>query len=138
MEAGMKGKSKDKTTLVLGIIVSLAVLVTMVFYLSGGFNVGSLSTTVIVFVIVGLAIFVIFGKIKSIKRGLPAQDEMSKKTMQKAGYYAWLVTIYIALAASYFSDEIGIIGRHVGFIILIGSAITFFVFYLWFSRRGDV
>jgi hypothetical protein len=134
----MNEKSRDKMGIVLGVMITLAVIVTMGLYvMSAGFDIGSLSTSFIVIIIVGLAAFVIFDRAKSVKRGLPAQDELSKKTMQKAGYYAWMVTIYLALAASYLSDEYGIIGRHVGFIIIVGSALIFFAFYFWFSWRGD-
>ena len=135
----MKGKTSDKMGIILGVVISLAVIASaLVWVLSTGFDFGSLIGSGIIIIIAGLATFVIIGRARSFKRGLPAQDELSKRTMHKAGYYAWIVTIYLALAASYFSDEFGIIGRHVGYIILMGSALLFFVFYFWIGRKGDV
>ncbi len=135
----MKEKAGDKTALFIGVIVLLVVISTAGLYVfSAGFEPGSISVAVIMLIIAGLAAFVLVGRARSIRRGLPAQDEFTKRTMQRAGYYTWLVTIYLTLAVSYLSDEYGIIGRHVGYSIIIGSSIMFFVFYLWFNRKGDV
>jgi hypothetical protein len=135
----MKGKNVDKMGVILGVIITLTVMATALVWVSAaGFDPGSIIGSGIIIIISVLAAFVIIGKARSVKRGLPAQDELSKKTMYKAGYYAWIATIYLSLAASYFSDEFGIIGRHVGYIILMGSALLFFVFYFWIGRKGDV
>jgi len=134
------GKTKGKMGTIMDVLISLAVIITMGIYISvARFDIGSMSTIFILLILVGLATFVVTGRAKSIKRGLPAQDEMSKRMMQKAGYYTWLVTIYLALGIPYVSEMIGIevIGRHVSAIIISGSALLFFGFYFWFSRRGD-
>jgi hypothetical protein len=138
----MKGKSWDRMSVLMGAVISIAVIATMAVYLlSAGFDAGSLSMTTIIFIIVGLAAFVISGRMKSIKRGLPAHDELSKRTMQKAGYYTFLCMIYLALATQFVPEFLGwpeLLGMHVSEIIIIGSALSFFGFYLWFSRKGDI
>ena len=128
---------KEKFQVMLMLVVSLMVVVTIGIYLmSAGFDFGSMSTSLIVIVIAIFATYIAVTRAKSVRRGLPAQDELTKKTMHKAGYYTFLCTIYLALAIPWISEEI--IGRHVSAIIIIGSALLFFVFYLWFSRKGDV
>lgn len=128
---------KDKHSVIIMFIVSVAVFATVGLYLiASNFDFGSLSTSLIVIVIAVFATYIAVTRAKSVRRGLPAGDELTKRLSHKAGYYTFLCTIYLALGVSFFSDDFEIIGRHVGYIIILGSAIMFFVFYFWFNWRG--
>ena len=138
---------KDKVSLAIGLVVVAAVIVTLGVYMLAvpEINVGTLMTPLIVIVLVALAFWVLRDRAKSIKQGLPAQDEMSRKIWHKSGYYAWLVTIYICLGLSWANEILmedfgfgGLIARHMAFAILALSALTFFILYFWFSRKGNV
>lgn len=142
----MKGGKTDKMGIILGMGISAAVIVTLGLYISmAEINFAVMFESFIVIMLVVFATFVVIGKAKSVKRGLPASDELTKKVMHKAGYYTFLCTIYLALGTGFYNslflEDAGLqeleVGQVTG-IIIIGSALLFFLFYFWFNRKGDV
>lgn len=141
---------KDKILVYgLGIGILLAVIGTLIFYgLGASLNGLDLPEYMIispVIILVLLATWTLKDRIRSVRSGLPIKDEMSKKFEHKAGYYAWLATIWICLGLSWANEILvedfgfsGLIARHMAFAILLLSALTFFILWFWFRRRGDV
>jgi len=75
----------------------------------------------------------------SMKTGQPEKDEMTVKLNHKAGYYAWIVTIYIALAVGWVADDVpGIAPRHASTAVLLLSAIAYFIILAALKFRGDL
>ena len=140
-----EGRHKDRNTIVLGIATAALVIVTLAaYFLFSGGQSGEITLVIIALVIVVMALFVFREKFRSYKSGLPASDEMSKRTMQKAGYYAWLVSIYALLASRMLGEEAAEAAGDaslVGSYMMIGGivipALAFFAMYFWFGRRGD-
>jgi peptidoglycan/LPS O-acetylase OafA/YrhL len=90
----------------------------------------------IILVIVGFALFIGFSRLKSERRGEPAEDELSKKTLQKASSLSYYISIYMWLAVSYYSDKTTLHTHTlIGFGIL-GMAIIFFASWLYFKLKG--
>lgn len=83
---------------------------------------------------------------ESVKKGIPQEDERSERVKQKAGYYTFLISIYMLLAIGYYSDvssenpglpAIRDISQATG--IAIGfMALTFGICWWYFNRKGDV
>lgn len=127
---------KDKTRLIIGAVVILAVVGTLALYIVSdeGIDVMELVGIVLVpLLLVFGAFFILWRKAKSIKSGLPMEDEYSKKISYRAGYYAYLVSIYVALAGMFFelkSDELGAA-------VIIIPAMVFMGSYLYLERKGD-
>ena len=100
----------------------------------------------IILVVFALVIFWIFWKwMKANKAGLPVEDEMSKKTWQKAGFCAWLVSIYAILGSRIVGEKVAeaagdctLVGTYMMVGGLVVPTLTFFVLYFWFSRKGSV
>lgn len=74
----------------------------------------------------------------SMKTGQPLKDEMTVRLAHKAGYYAWIATIYIALAVGWVIDDIpGMAPRHGSTAVLLLSAITYFIILAALKFKGD-
>jgi len=96
-----------------------------------------------VLIIAGLAAVIFSGNLRNFRAGLPIKDEMEKKIWYKAGYYSYLVTIYLALGLSMLSDylieDMGISGFDIGVvigIIILVSSIVFIGLYFYFKHTG--
>ncbi len=93
---------------VLILIIILIVIASIILWMlssSGSINLNNTGPFLIVFAIPALALMVGWGKIKSLKRGEPVEDEMSKKILQKASSLSFYISIYAWLVISYLSDE---------------------------------
>jgi peptidoglycan/LPS O-acetylase OafA/YrhL len=90
----------------------------------------------IIILVVGFAVFVGLKKLTSAKRGEPAEDELSKKVMQKTAALSYYISIYLWLALSYFSDKINLETHSIIAIGILGMAITFAICWIFFNFRG--
>jgi hypothetical protein len=139
-----EGIRKDTTMVVVGFIVVALVLATLVLYVTnmGGINLSEYSTILVLIVLVIGATWVLVDRMRSMKAGLPAKDEMTVKLSHKAGYYAYLASIYIALAFMWYSNSleesggVGLDGGQTGGGIILLSAIVFMGSYFYLSHKG--
>jgi peptidoglycan/LPS O-acetylase OafA/YrhL len=93
---------------VLPIVVSLMVLATTVVWIlnAGLVNWGENLQFIVIFVLVAFGIYVGYRRFTSEKRGQPAEDEFSKKVMQKAAALSYYISIYIWLVIMYLADKL--------------------------------
>ncbi|MCX6799203.1 MAG: hypothetical protein NTW59_03855 [Candidatus Diapherotrites archaeon] len=84
-------------------------------------------------------------KVKSIKTGLPLEDELSRKATWKAGYYAFLTGLWLAIgimAANMFAIEVfklpEIEFRYAFEALIVVPAVVFIVLALCFKRKGKL
>ena len=142
-----KGRKEDLNRIIIGVAVAVMVILGMAAYFMSGIppTFDEITLNLVLVVVVALAFVVIIKRYKSYKSGMPAEDEMSRKTFQKAGYYAWFFAIYAALVSRFLSEEVAertgdwsIVGSYMTIAVILGSALFFFVMYFWFSRKGDV
>ena len=137
---------KDKIGVVVGAGVAALVIVGVFFYL---LRADSLEFSNILMVIIPIilaigAIVLLWDKIKSIRAGLPSADERAKKLHWKAGAYTYYATIWIAVGTMWyniiFADNLGFpeltAGQVVAVIVLL-SAVLWFVLQFYFMRKGD-
>lgn len=126
----------DKIRLILGALVMLSVIAGIAVYTMVDESISLMELVGIVLVpmlLVFGAFFILWRKAKSIKSGLPMEDEYSKKISYRAGYYAYIVSIYVALAGMFFelkSDELGAA-------VIIIPAMVFMGSYLYMEGKGD-
>ncbi len=147
MESKEKGRKEDLNKIIIGIAVAVMVILGLAVYLMSGIppTFDEIMLSVVVMVVVVLAFVVIVKRFRAYKSGLPAEDEMSKKIFQKAGYYAWLFAIYAALISRFIGEEVAertgdwsLVGTYMTVAVILGSALFFFVTYFYFSRKGNV
>ena len=91
----------------------------------------------IIIILFGFGIFLAIRRIKSTSKGLPAEDELSKRIEQKAASKSFFVSLFLWLVIMYLQDRNG--GEtdiYYGYGI-IGMAILFAVFYIYYYFKGN-
>ena len=127
-----------KKTVIFFSIAALVLLTVGFWFFSGSVKVGllELASVGIVVLIVVFALFLGYKRLNALKKGEPAEDEMSKKIVAKTSSISYYISIYLWLAIGYFSDRLPyethtIIGGGI-----IGMAVTFGLCWLFFNFRG--
>ncbi len=140
----MDRSGKDKLRIiVIGTLGILVVLTLSVFaipiFLGGRLFEGGIAIVAALLLIVFTAVF-LKRKYEEAKKGIPMQDERTKRIFERAAYKAFLISIYWLLAISFAVDyglvEFRDIQQAIGAAIL-GMTMILGLCYLWISRRGD-
>ena len=137
----MKGKTKDRELTAFSVIIIVAVVLTLFFYLAGAGDIEmeEIGMAGIVLIIVVFAIYIILDRIRNLKMGLPAKDEMEKKINWKAGYYGFIAAIWGAVFGPLVIDILfgyELEGSRVSALVVLVSGIVFAVSYLYLRRKG--
>ncbi|HAF27731.1 MAG TPA: hypothetical protein DCG75_01665 [Bacteroidales bacterium] len=93
---------------------------------------------IIIAALFSFGIYFAISRIKNQKQGLPVEDELSKKIKLKAAAYSYYVSLYLWLIAIYIIEEKSIEAHIVMTAGILGMAILFGAFYLYFSLRGNI
>ena len=141
----MKDKAKDKTRVVFaGIIAALVILgslLLMVALLAEGENIQLVLPAGIVVIIVLFMVPFVKRRWFDVKRGFPSEDERSKKVMTNASSKAYYVSLYWLLLISFSVEVLEIVEMDVGQAIgtgIVGMAVLFGIFFLYYDGKGDV
>ena len=132
---------KDKIGIVLGIGIAAVVLVTLSLYVlnAGSIELKEISLIGVVLIVVALAVYVLWDRIKNVKKGLPAQDERLKLTSYKAGYYGFIAAIWSAVFAPLAIEilfDYELPGSRVTALVVLVSGFVFVASYLYMYWRG--
>ncbi len=90
----------------------------------------------IIFVLIGFGFYLGLSRLKSEKRGEPAEDELSKKILQKASSLSYYISLYIWLGVMYYSDKAKLETHTLIGTGILGMAIVFFICWGFFKIRG--
>jgi multisubunit Na+/H+ antiporter MnhB subunit len=90
-EKNMKGKKE----IIVSTAVVAGVLLTLFFYLmgTGEIEFNQIVLVGIALILVGLAMYIIWDKIRNVQKGLPGKDERTISMSHKAGYYGFIAAI---------------------------------------------
>ena len=100
---------------------------------SGGFKTNEPGSFIIIVLLITFAVFIGYKRLASARRGEPAEDELSKKVMQKSAALSYYISIYMWLAIGYFSERLDYETHTIIGAGIIGMAITFAVCWLIFN-----
>lgn len=124
---------------VLTFVIAFLVLATVILWMTKSVNHLSFSEILqfgIILILVGFGIYIGIRRLKSNIKGEPAEDELSKKVMQKTAalsfyisLYMWLIMIYLSDKTNYETDTI------IGAGILL-MAITYFICWIVLHFTG--
>ncbi len=133
---------KDKLGIVLGIGIVFAVLGTMAFFVksAGNIELSEISSIGIALILVAVAVFVLWDRLKNINKGLPATDERLVQVSYKAGHYGFIAAIWSAVGSNLLAEIIWGIeleGHHVTAVVVLVSGFIFVASYLYLARKGD-
>lgn len=129
---------KAKSHLIVVIAGSLSVFVGIWAYyvVGGGFEVGDLFQFGIIGLLVIFALYIALRRLSSERRGQPAEDELSKKVMQKASSTAFYISLYLWLVISYLSDSRDLPTHTWIGLGIVGMAVLFAGSWLYHNNRG--
>ncbi len=129
---------KTKTFFVLLVIGILTLSLGAWVYYSkkGSLELVDLSHYVIVFVLVALALIFGMRRLRSERRGEPAEDELSKKIMQRAASTAYYVSLYWWLVLVYLSNSWQMETESLIGTGILGMAIIFALCWAYYKIKG--
>ena len=129
---------KTRTSFVILLIgvVTLSLGAWVYYSKNDSLEIADLMQYAIIVVLLAFALIIGIRRLKSERRGEPAEDELSKKIMQKAASTAFYISLYWWLVMSYLSDnwemETGsVIGRGI-----LGMALIFVLSWFFYKMKG--
>jgi peptidoglycan/LPS O-acetylase OafA/YrhL len=99
-------------------------------------NVAGIAQIGIILILTGFGIYVGISRLKSEKRGEPAEDELSKKILQKASSKSYYISLYMWLVFMYLSDKLKWETNTLVGAGIVGMAILFLVCWVIFKIKG--
>ena len=128
------------------VLLAIILLSFIAYFLNlGKIDFSEMGLMVVALLIMATAGYYFWDRFKSVKAGLTAEDEFSKKVMYKAGYYSFMGTIWAALLIGMFEIEIaGFFGfdklevHNVTGMVILVSAVIFFAAFFYLKSKGDV
>ena len=90
----------------------------------------------VVILVVGFALFAAYKRLTSAKRGEPAEDELSRKVMQKTAAFSYYISIYLWLALGFFSDRLKMETHTVIGIGIMAMAVSFAICWVIINFTG--
>jgi peptidoglycan/LPS O-acetylase OafA/YrhL len=121
------------------LIVSLTVLITTglwLFSTNGILKPYDILTFGIIILVVGFAIFVGYTRISGARRGEPAEDEMSKKILQRTAAVSYYVSLYLWVAVLFIKDRVNLDTEELIGGGILGMAITYAICWVILYFRG--
>ncbi|HWR63414.1 MAG TPA: hypothetical protein VN365_03325 [Candidatus Thermoplasmatota archaeon] len=132
---------KAKKEIIVATVLVAMVLVTLFLYLMGTREIeyNQIVSIGIVLVLVGLAMYIIWDKIRNIQKGLPAKDERVISISHKAGYYGFIAAIWSAVLIPTMIDIIfgyELDAGDISAIVVLVSGFVFVASYLYLYQKG--
>ena len=127
-----------KKTVILFIVAALVLVTTGVWFFtsSASFRLSDMGMYIVIILIVGFALFVGYKRISSVRKGEPAEDELSKKVMQKTAAMSYYLSLYLWLAVMYAADKMKY-ETHVYLSAgILGMAVIFAICWVIYNFRG--
>ncbi len=120
-------------------ILSALVIITSVFWFANAkinLNLGLIMQFAVLVMVVGLAVFIGVKRLRSVRRGEPAEDELSRRIMVKASSVSFYISIYLWLFIMFFSERIDLPNHTLIGIGILGMAVVFVLSWVILTFRG--
>ena len=97
-----------KRTIILFVVIVLVLVSIAVWLLgtSGRFNFVDMFQFGVILVVVGFALFLGLKRVGSLKRGEPAEDELSRRILQKTAAISYYISLYMWVFMIYLKDRV--------------------------------
>ncbi|HNQ38047.1 MAG TPA: hypothetical protein PLX49_01790 [Prolixibacteraceae bacterium] len=127
-----------KRTIILFVVIVLVLVSIAVWLLgtSGRFNFVDMFQFGVILVVVGFALFLGLKRVGSLKRGEPAEDELSRRILQKTAAISYYISLYMWVFMIYLKDRVTMDTEQLLGTGILAMAVTFGVVWLVISRRG--
>ena len=124
---------------IVGFVISALVLAGLVLWALKGRVSGDVQEIVnvgIVLVLVGFAVYLGVSRVRSLRRGEPGEDELSRKVMIRASSLAYYISIYLWLFVMYVSDKTTLAAHSLIGAGILGMAVVFLFCWLGVKALG--
>lgn len=124
---------------VIALVVSLAVLVTTAlwfFKVEKTISGTEIVTFGTIIVLVGFGLFFACRRFTGASRGEPAEDELSKKVMQKTAAWSYYISLYMWVFMIWLKDRITLDTEEVLGAGILSMAVIFFLCWIVIRLRG--
>ena len=133
---------KDKLGVIAGIGVAAAVIVTLYFYIinAGNLELNEILPIIIVLILVFSTMYILWDRIKNIRKGLPAQDERLKLINYKACSYGFFASIWSAVGAPLISGiffDYELSGNYVTAAVVLCGGLVFILSFIYLAWKGN-
>jgi hypothetical protein len=133
---------KEKLGVIAGIGIVAAVIVTLYFYIinAGNLELNEILPIIIVLILVISTMYILWDRIKNIRKGLPAQDERLKLTNYKACSYGFIASIWSAVGAPLISGiffDYELPGNYVTAIVVLCGGLAFMISFIYLAWKGN-
>ena len=127
-----------KRTIILFVVIVLVLVSIAVWLLgtSGRFNFVDMFQFGVILVVVGFALFLGLKRVGSLKRGEPAEDELSRRILQKTAAISYYISLYMWVFMIYLKDRVTMDTEQLLGTGILAMAVTFGVVWLVISRWG--
>jgi len=120
-------------------VVSLLVIGTVILWITHSkfeMPVAEVGQFVIIFLIVGFALYIAINRFRSVKRGEPAEDELSKKILQKASALSFYISLYLWVMMMYVGNRVKLDTDVLVGCGILGMAVIWVVLVIFFKVKG--
>lgn len=127
-----------KRTVLIFILAALVLITCLLWFFSGGSNAkpGNLLQFGVIILVVAFAVFLGLKRFRSAKKGEPAEDELSKKVLQKTAALSFYISLYMWLAMIYFSDRVKLESDALIGTGIIGMAVIYAICWVVINFTG--
>jgi peptidoglycan/LPS O-acetylase OafA/YrhL len=127
-----------KRTILVFIVAALVLIASAIWFFLGYQEPSHMENLhlLIIIVLVAFALFFGYKRLTSERRGEPAEDEMSKKVMQKAAALSYFISLYLWVFMIYIKDRVAMDVEILIGTGILGMGVIFALSWLYFNFRG--
>jgi len=121
------------------VVISILVLgTTLLWFMNSGSQLSRAESWqfVVILLIVAFAGYILYSRVKIVKRGEPAEDELSKKILQKASSFAYYLSLYLWVAMIVVNDRVKMDTEVLLGTGILGMAVIWVALVIFFKVRG--
>ena len=121
------------------LVVSVLVLGTTLLWMTNSkfsMPVAEILQFIVIILIVGFAIYIAMNRLRSVRRGEPAEDELSKKILLKASSFSYYASLYLWVAMIFVNDRTKLDTEILLGIGILGMAVIWVAFVIFFKIKG--
>jgi peptidoglycan/LPS O-acetylase OafA/YrhL len=123
---------------ILAVIVSIMVFATTILWITTRVpsTIADSAQFIVVFLVVLFGLYVAYRRFSSVKLGQPAEDEFSKKVLQKAAALSYYISLYLWLLIMYLTDRHKAETEMMFGLGILGMAVIFGASWIYYNFRG--
>lgn len=127
-----------KRVVVLFVIIAMVLISTVLWLMKvdTAFKPFDLLTVGVILIVVGFALFVLYRRVTSAQQGEPAEDELSKKVLQKTAALSYYISLYLWVAMLFIKDRVDLDTEELIGAGILGMALSFAICWLILNFRG--